>query len=450
MLNSIQSDLYQRLQAFELDDPSHEFGFTRHLMKSQGWTLNYAHRAIAEYKKFAFLTGVVEHQVVPSDQVDQVWHAHVLCTQSYWEEFCPNILGKKLHHQPARGGRAERTEFHDLYAQTIASYRHFFGAPPPDIWSPPDRRFGAELKMQRVSVSEHWMIPKRLPQWQSPQTFIIATTLALVTVGCREIEPRSPLGSVINALINDQRAILLIAFILGLIVRYCIRIPHQRPQKPELDIYQIAYLAGGSSRVAGLVMMQLVHQGYLRPNVRNRTLAIAKILPEEAPPLQKLVMRQVQKTPEFKSLLQSSQRQTQFLQEQLALSTQLQQKKLLMNRWNTLLSMSFILFMIITFLGALIFGLLSSLNLKITMEPLLITLWSAVGLTTFCCLAPGARTRWGSFILAEIRQKHDVYDPTQRFALYGDRVLSGGALDDLKQMFKAEKEDAKGGCGCGC
>ena len=86
MLNSFQATLYQRLQDFELDDPTHEFGFTHHLMKNQGWTLIYAQRAIAEYKKFAFLTVVANHQVVPSDQVDQVWHSHVLLTQSYWEE----------------------------------------------------------------------------------------------------------------------------------------------------------------------------------------------------------------------------------------------------------------------------------------------------------------------------------------------------------------------------
>jgi len=37
---------------------------------------------------------------------------------------------------------------------------------------------------------------------------------------------------------------------------------------------------------------------------------------------------------------------------------------------------------------------------------------------------------------------------TQRFALYSYKVLSGGALDDLKQIFTAEDEEATaGGCG---
>ena len=66
---------------------------------------------------------------------------------STWEEFCSLILGKKLHHHPARGGKIERAEFHHLYIQTIASYRQYFGTPPQDIWSPPDIRFGKELKL---------------------------------------------------------------------------------------------------------------------------------------------------------------------------------------------------------------------------------------------------------------------------------------------------------------
>lgn len=163
IFNPVQSALYQRLQAFEIDDPTHEFGFTRHLLRNHGWTDAFAQRAIAEYKKFAFLAVVAQHQVVPSDQVDQLWHAHLLLTKSYWGEFCPKILEKNLHHHPTRGGQEERERFHKLYVQTIASYRQYFGEPPTDIWSPPDRRFGADLKMRRINLSENWVIPKFLP-----------------------------------------------------------------------------------------------------------------------------------------------------------------------------------------------------------------------------------------------------------------------------------------------
>ncbi len=450
MLNAFQAALYQRLQDFELDDPTHEFGFTRHLMKNQGWTLTYAQRAIAEYKKFAFLTVVANHYVVPSDQVDQVWHAHVLLTQSYWEEFCPQVLGKKLHHHPARGGRTERAEFHHFYAQTITSYWYFFGSPPEDIWSPPDVRFGAELKMQRVNLSEHWVIPKRLPQLRLAQPLSAIAIIAFVTVGCVDAGQKSPLGRFVNDLIADHFiTILIVSVILGLIVRYLIRIPSKKPQKPQLDIYQMAYLAGGSSRAVELAITQLVYQGYLRPNVRHRTLAIEKALPPEASYLERQVMQQVHQTPNLQSLRQISKYKTDFLREQL------DQEKLLMRGWAGIIAMSFGLFFIITVLGlfvaSLASGLLSESLMKIAAVVDIITvLWTAIGIITACCFVPSFRTRWGSRILADIKKNHDVYDVMQRFALYGYRVLSGGALDDLKQIFKAQDEEdaAAGGCGC--
>jgi uncharacterized protein (TIGR04222 family) len=439
MLDTFQSALYQRLQAFELDEPTHEFGFTRHLMKSQGWTLTYAQRAIAEYKKFAFLTVVANHQVVPSDQVDQVWHAHVLLTQSYWEEFCPQVLGKTLHHHPARGGRSERTEFHRLYTQTIASYRQFFGSPPTDIWSSPDVRFGAELKMQRVSLSDHWVIPKRFPHLKFAQPLnIIALIIFMTTIAWAGVAQGSPLSHVVRDVPANQFVITIYgSAILGLILRYVIRSPSQQPQKPQLDTYQIAYLAGGSSRAVELAITQLVHQGYLHPNVRNRTLGIKKSLSPEATTLEQQVMRQVHRNPTLTDLRQVNKYKTDFLKRPL------EQEKLLMTGWAAFMGVSFGLFILITILGGISIIQASEINI-------FTVLYKSIGIVTFCCLAPSGRTRWGSQTLADIRENHDVYDVTQRFALYGYTVLSGGALDDLKQIFKAEAEAASGGCGCGC
>lgn len=242
MLNSAQAELYQRLQDFELDDRTHEFGFTRHLMKNHGWTLIQTQRAICEYKKFAFLAVVADHQVVPSDRVDQVWHAHVLLTQSYWEEFCPKVLGQKLHHHPARGGKEERAEFHVLYAKTIASYRHYFGYPPTDIWSSPDRRFGAELKMQRINVSEHWVIPKKLPQLHLPRLVTVAAIIMSITIGYVEsVQAANPKIVWINPTIHPVM-IFILPIIMGLILRNWIQMPEEQVQKPQLNIYEIAYL----------------------------------------------------------------------------------------------------------------------------------------------------------------------------------------------------------------
>ena len=37
MLDKQQQQLYQRICDYELDDPSHEFGFLAHLMRANGW-----------------------------------------------------------------------------------------------------------------------------------------------------------------------------------------------------------------------------------------------------------------------------------------------------------------------------------------------------------------------------------------------------------------------------
>jgi uncharacterized protein (TIGR04222 family) len=445
MLNSVQVNLYQRLQDFELDDPTHEFGFTRHLMKNHGWTQNQTERAISEYKKFAFLTVVANHQVVPSDRVDVVWHAHLLLTQSYWTEFCPKVLGQQLHHHPAQGGRKERAEFHLLYAQTIASYRHFFGSPPTDIWSSPDRRFGAELKMQRINISEHWVIPKKFPQLPKLSNIsIIAAIFTAISIGY--VESVQALSTKIVSI--APAALLPIVFvlttILGLALRYWIQMPGKKLQKPQLNIYEIAYLAGGGSRAVGLAITQLVHQGYLRPNVRNRTFSIEKSLPIGATKLEHRIMLKVRATPDLKSLLASN--------YDALISPRLEQEQLLMTGWKSLVGSSFVIFIVTMLLGSILLGIFSAIfRLEINgIWSIVMILSIVLGHFTLCCFVPSQKTLWGHRVLADIYANHDRYDVLQAFALNGERVLSGGALDDLKQMYKAEAEAASGGCGCGC
>jgi uncharacterized protein (TIGR04222 family) len=438
MLSPSQAALYQRLQNFELDDPTHELGFTRHLMRNQGWTLTYVYKAIAEYKKFAFLTVVANHQMVPSDQVDQVWHAHILLTQSYWEDFCPKVLGKQLHHHPARGGRTERAEFHRLYAQTIASYRQFFGEPPTDVWSPPDQRFGTELKMQRVNLSDHWVIPKRLPQPHFLKVWLIVPSVALSVTACTTTYQISPVGNFVSSMLTNWVVMTVgIAILLGLGLRHVIRQPENQPRKPQLDAYQIAYLIGGKSRAVELAIAQLVHQGNLRPNVSNRTLTIAKQSPPESTDLEQQVMNLAHQTSQFKSLRQWNRYQTSFLRQSL------EQQRLLMPLRSTVLGYSFIAFVVATFFG-LMTGLIG------TLPTIGLLFWILIGIVTGCCYVPSGRTRWGSEMVTDFQRNHDPYDRWHRFALHGYQTLSGGALDDLRQIFAAQEKEDSATAGCGC
>src|SRR5437764_7950218 len=126
-MNTPQAELYQRINDFSFDPPGTRRSFGRRLAEENGWDAAFARRVLDEYKKFAFLAVVAGHPVAPSDAVDQAWHLHLLYTRSYWEHFCPEVLGRPLHHGPSRGDPAERRSFHDWYAQTLASYERFFG-----------------------------------------------------------------------------------------------------------------------------------------------------------------------------------------------------------------------------------------------------------------------------------------------------------------------------------
>ena len=449
MLDAVQAALYQRLKAYQLDDTTHEFGFIRHLMKSHGWSQDYSARAITEYKKFAFLAIVADHQVVPSDQVDQVWHAHILLTQSYWDEFCPKVLGKPLHHHPARGGRPERAEFHDLYTKTIASYRHFFGSPPIKIWSPPDVRFGAELKMQRVNLNDNWIVPKRFPVLLLDflrKKFCLPLSISAV-IACMILIDGAHMA---HGFTTDQmKAVVpahsfLVSYggpaILGLLARHIILSPSHQPHKPQLDLYETAYLAAGHARAVESSIAKLLHEGYLRLNLRNRTLSIAKVLPPGAHEIEHQVMRQVERTPALKELRNINHDETKSLRQSL------EHEKLLLTGWAAFIVEGFWhLFPLSLVVPLIVIASRATSDLQAFTDPVR---W--IGIVTLCCVvAPGLRTRWGRRILDEIRRTHDPFDVMQRFALFGYPKLSGGVLDDLRQAFKAE-EAAAGGCGCGC
>jgi hypothetical protein len=162
--NSVTSEysaLWQRIRAFSLEQTDSELPFSRRAARENGWSTDYTRRVIEEYKRFAFLATVAGHPVTPSDPVDQAWHLHLTYSRSYWEDFCPNVLGKALHHEPTRGGRAERQRFTELYQQTLDSYERLLGHPPPsDIWPAPAIRFGGEEHFVRINQTCYWLIPK--------------------------------------------------------------------------------------------------------------------------------------------------------------------------------------------------------------------------------------------------------------------------------------------------
>jgi hypothetical protein len=148
---------WQQLESFAFDAPDAVFTFEDKLIRETGWTRAFAQRAIAEYRRFLLLAAEAGHAVSPSPAVDHVWHLHLLCTRSYWDELCPKILGFDFHHEPATGAAGNRAKLDEAYARTLASYRAIFGEdPPPDLWPAQPQA----IRSQRVDLARMVVLPR--------------------------------------------------------------------------------------------------------------------------------------------------------------------------------------------------------------------------------------------------------------------------------------------------
>lgn len=65
------------------------------------WTLQDAKRCAQLYKNFLMLQKKHHPEpLVPTRQIDEFWHNHILYTQRYTQD-CLAIFGHYLHHEPA-------------------------------------------------------------------------------------------------------------------------------------------------------------------------------------------------------------------------------------------------------------------------------------------------------------------------------------------------------------
>ena len=160
-MDTKQTLLYQKILAFEFDDPETTRTFVSRLEEANGWSADFAARALLEYRRFLFLAMVTGHTVCPSDEVDEVWHLHLQYTRQYWQTLCRDVLGRPLHHEPSRGGADECAKHRQMYTATLRSYRQIFGEQPPaDLWPGVDARFAFRTPERSVDPHRYWLIPK--------------------------------------------------------------------------------------------------------------------------------------------------------------------------------------------------------------------------------------------------------------------------------------------------
>ena len=179
--------LWQRLAAFEVSPPEAVFSFTSRLARENRWSLPHAQAVFAEYRRFLYLCMVAGRPLTPSDAVDQAWHLHLTYSRSYWRELCREVLRRPLHHEPTRGGPAERARFVESYRATLAAYkREFDQAPPGDIWPAPAIRFRRARTVQRIDTRDHLVLDKR--RLAHPVSALLILLLPSTLVACTLVE----------------------------------------------------------------------------------------------------------------------------------------------------------------------------------------------------------------------------------------------------------------------
>ena len=105
--------------------------------EGKGWSFDYALAISEEYRKYLVLClQNPDIAVVPSKEVDNFWHYHILDTQKYAED-CQACFGYFLHHFPYFGMRSEQDakNLQTAGQQTLDLYISEFGKVPKKLWT---------------------------------------------------------------------------------------------------------------------------------------------------------------------------------------------------------------------------------------------------------------------------------------------------------------------------
>jgi uncharacterized protein (TIGR04222 family) len=499
-MNSSELELYQRLQHFEFEQAAAKLSFSQRLAREQNWSPLYTQRVLNEYKKFAFLAVVADHVVTPSEQVDQAWHLHLTYTRSYWQEFCPQILGQPLHHEPTIGGQAEQQKFFVHYNQTLKSYHQFFGhQPPADIWPSAVDRF-QPLQQQWLSRAQNWVIPKpalwlalwgdfgrspmvqpadrfslKLPQtraWQvaklSPQRIwpqwqmigLLILSCTFLLSGCVTTNSINPLDWTGEEFLAVYIPLSIGCVMAAYLLRYYLRQPHQSKvavQQITLDPYETAYLSSPEQAVNGAIV-SLLEQGLIEINTTSQTIRLKEMPGNAAHPLECKVAQLIQNSPGLLSeVLRLGLQNTQDIQRKL------QQMQLLLSERQAKIARLY---------PALLIGLLMMfglVRLVVGMSKgrpigfLMMIGFALLVLSAPLLSMPLHRSGYGDQVWEHLKKKFSadwLQNPSSNYilayAFIGVTALNSPIFDDFRTVITPPSSggdgggDGGGGCGGGC
>lgn len=108
--------------------------FEEQIAKYHNWTADHCRKVVAEYERFLQLKA--SNHLLPlsaSDDIDKLWHFHILCTESYYN-YCTNKYGKFIHHNLVDS--SDQAQRQQRLINTNNCYRNTFGGfLYPEVWN---------------------------------------------------------------------------------------------------------------------------------------------------------------------------------------------------------------------------------------------------------------------------------------------------------------------------
>lgn len=105
----------------------------QHKDHGSGWSPERAAAAVLGYRRFLHLILQGHTSLVPSRDIDEVWHQHILDTRAYASD-CESVFGRFIHHFPYLGLRddADREVLRTKFASSTALYESIWHEPYGD------------------------------------------------------------------------------------------------------------------------------------------------------------------------------------------------------------------------------------------------------------------------------------------------------------------------------
>lgn len=370
------TNLAERLRAFTLDEPGAARPFSKRLAQEHGWSAEFAAAAIEEYKRFALLAVVAGHVVTPSKVIDEVWHLHLIYTRNYWDVFCPQVLGRPLHHDPGAGRTGEVDRHTQQYAQTLASYRRVFGNEPP---------------------AAQW--PQGSKRCRPALATALPTPLLLAPLAVGWLNPFDMRGP-------DFLLLFAIAYAVSLLFAGVLRFALRGPSGPacavELSPYEMAFLSGGKRRATEAAVVRLSDERLI--DIGPRKLSLSAVWPrpetDSDHPLDEAVLEAADRELPIAGLWAATRRATATLERRLqTLELVLEPGR----RWLATL-LPLLLALVIPLAG--VYKIYVGLERGRPVGFLAVACLAAVGLSLLAFARPPLRTRRGNATLRQLEREH--------------------------------------------